>query len=114
MKKIIVLASLLMSASVFASTSTIQADRTFSTDNYATKEQAYQAGFDLVNDFKQMPQNELKYKLITGSRNVIHNSLEVNDANVSVEEVGNANGQIQYHAVVDVDYQYKYRESNHS
>tara|TARA_Y100001956_G_scaffold56230_2_gene55251 strand:+ start:1367 stop:1711 length:345 start_codon:yes stop_codon:yes gene_type:complete len=114
MKKIILLASLVMSTSVFAATNTVQSDRTFSTDNYATKEQAYQAGFDLMNDFKQMSQNELENKLVTGSNDAIYNSIKLNDMNVAIKEFGNANGQIEYKAVVDVDFQYKHRDNNHS
>lgn len=114
MKKIILLASVIMSTSVFAATSTLQSDRTFSTDGYATKQQAYQAGFELMDEFKQMSQTELKNKLALGPDNVINQSLIVTDMNVAVEEFGNRQGKIEYKAILDVDYQYQHRESNHS
>lgn len=114
MKKIILLASIVMSTSVFAATSTMQSDRTFSTDGYATKQLAYQAGFDLMDEFKQMSQTELKNKLVSSNDNVINQSLKVTDMTVAIEEFGNSEGNIEYKAVLDVDYQYKHRESNHS
>ncbi|KHT51580.1 DUF3316 domain-containing protein [Vibrio sinaloensis] len=114
MKKIILLASLVLSTSVFAATSTVQSERTFTTDSYASKEQAYQAGFGLVEEFKQMSQNELENKLVTGPNDAIYQSIIVNDMNVAVKEFGTIDGKIEYKAVVDIDYQYKHRESNHS
>ncbi|WP_159650517.1 DUF3316 domain-containing protein [Vibrio atypicus] len=110
MKKIILLASLVMSTSVFAAIQTTMSNRTFETESYATKQQAYEAGMTLMEEFKTMPQEELKYKLVTGNQNVINPSIEVTDMNVVVGEYGNSQGQLQYKAIVDVDYQYKYRD----
>ena len=52
MKKVVILASLLMSASVLASTNTETSNTSFTTDAYATKQQAYDAAFNLMDEMK--------------------------------------------------------------
>ncbi|KLN63521.1 MULTISPECIES: DUF3316 domain-containing protein [Vibrio] len=114
MKKVILLASLVMSASVFASTDTASSSTSFTTDTYSTKQQAYDAAFDLMDEMKTMNPAQLKNKLHISQTNVVYPSVKLNDMTVQIEELASTPGNIQYQAVLDVDYQYKYRESGNS
>lgn len=114
MKKVVILASLLMSASVLASTNTETSNTSFTTDACATKQQAYDAAFDLMDEMKAMNNAELKTALPIHENNVVYPSVKLNEMTVHVEEFANSKGNIQYKAVLDVDYQYKYRESSNS
>jgi hypothetical protein len=114
MKKVVILASLLMSASVLASTNTETSNTSFTTDAYATKQQAYDAAFDLMDEMKAMNNAELKTALPIHESNVVYPSVKIEEMTVHVEEFANNKGNIQYKAVLDVDYQYKYRESGNS
>ncbi|MDC5705029.1 DUF3316 domain-containing protein [Vibrio europaeus] len=114
MKKVILLASLVMSASVFASTSATTSNTSFTTDAYSTKQQAYDAAFDLMDEMKTLNPAQLKTKLHIPQNNVVYPSVKLNDMTVQIEEFASAPGNIQYKAILDVDYQYKYRESGNS
>ncbi|MDC5804890.1 DUF3316 domain-containing protein [Vibrio europaeus] len=114
MKKVILLASLVMSASVFASTSATTSNTSFTTDAYSTKQQAYDAAFDLMDEMKTLSPAQLKTKLHISQNNVVYPSVKLNDMTVQIEEFASAPGNIQYKAILDVDYQYKYRESGNS
>jgi len=114
MKKVILLASLVMSASVFASTNATSSNTSYTTDAYSTKQQAYDAAFDLMDEMKAMNPAQLKNKLHISQNNVVYPSVKLNDMTVQIEEFASAPGSIQYKAVLDVDYQYKYRESGNS
>ncbi|MDC5811804.1 DUF3316 domain-containing protein [Vibrio europaeus] len=114
MKKVILLASLVMSASVFASTSATTSNTSFTTGAYSTKQQAYDAAFDLMDEMKTLNPAQLKTKLHISQNNVVYPSVKLNDMTVQIEEFASAPGNIQYKAILDVDYQYKYRESGNS
>lgn len=114
MKRVILLASLVMSASVFASTNTVSSHTTMSTDAYSSKQQAYDAAFDLMDEMKAMDSAELKTKLPISQNNIVYPSLQVKDVSVEVKELAKGRGDIEYKAVLDVNYQYQYRESGNS
>ncbi|MFM2587055.1 DUF3316 domain-containing protein [Vibrio sp. TBV020] len=114
MKKVVLLASMIMSASVFASTNTETSNTSFITDAYSTKQQAYDAAFDLMDEMKAMSNAELKTALPISENNIVYPSLKIDEMTVQVEEFANNQGDIQYKAVLDIDYQYKYRESGNS
>ncbi|EEX93858.1 acyl-CoA synthetase [Vibrio orientalis CIP 102891 = ATCC 33934] len=114
MKKVVILASLLMSASVFASTNTETSNTSFTTDAYATKQQAYDAAFDLMDEMKAMNSTELQTALPIHENSVVYPSVKLDEMTVHVKEFANNKGDIQYKAVLNVDYQYKYRESGKS
>lgn len=57
MKKLTTLAAtLLISSSVFAGTQVVHSDKSFSTDGFTNKAAAYEAGFNYVNQLKQLPE----------------------------------------------------------
>ncbi|WP_038176759.1 DUF3316 domain-containing protein [Vibrio pacinii] len=111
MKKLILFATLVISASVFAANQTVISHSTLTTDAYATKQQAYDAAFDLMDEMKAMDSAKLKIVLPIHENNVISPSVKVNDMLVQVEEYAKAPGQFEYKAKLGVDYQYTYRES---
>jgi hypothetical protein len=114
MKKVILLASLVMSASVFASTNTMTSHTSVYTDAYTSKQQAYDAAFNLMDEMKAMNSAELKTALPIYENNVITPSVKIEDMSVSIDEFARSPGNIEYKAVLDVGYQYKFRESGNS
>lgn len=112
MKKLILLATLIISASVFAADQTVISHTTLTTDSYATKQQAYDAGFDLMDQMKAMGSAKLKTVLPIHENNVISPSVKVKDMLVQVEEYAKAPGQLEYKAKLGVDYQYTYRRQS--
>jgi archaellum component FlaG (FlaF/FlaG flagellin family) len=114
MKKIIFLASLIMSASVFATTNSVTSHTSLATDAYTNKQQAYDAAFDLVDELKAMNSTQLETTLPISENNVITPSIKLNDITVSIDQFARSPNDIQYQATLDIDYQYKFRESgNH-
>lgn len=115
MKKVIVLTTALMvSSTAFAAINTQSSETTVKTDAFATQEQAYNAGYDLMDEFKAMPTNQLMQELPIHENNVQRPSVKVTETKVTIEEFAKERGKVQYRAVVEVDYQYKYRESRNS
>ncbi len=111
MKNLIVTAAgLLLTTSAFASTMTVDSSATFNTDAYSTKAEAYQAGFDLADSFTTMNQGELKFQLPVSSYTRVTN-VDINDSQVTVNEFATASGDVQYSAVVDLDYQFNAKDS---
>lgn len=105
MKKILVLvAGLVASSMSVADTSTIFNDMHLYSANFATKSEAYQAGFDIKAKLATMNSAQLENKLQTHGENVHH--LVITDTKVEVQEFANDNNQIVYRAAVDVDYSY--------
>jgi len=104
MKNTIILASgLLLASSAFASTTTVSDNATFKTDAYSSKAEAYNAGFDLSDSVKAMDQSQLRFNLPVQSYTLVKN-INVGQSEVTVD--------IQYRAIVDVDYQFNAKESN--
>ncbi|ELV8684120.1 DUF3316 domain-containing protein [Vibrio fluvialis] len=113
-KALVILTTMTLSAGAFASIGTTQQETTLTTDAYASKQQAYDAGFAKVSELKKMPSNELANELNVFDTKLVQNSMKVKDAEVKVEPFAKPDGQVQYRAVVDVDYQYTVRESKNS
>lgn len=112
MKNTIILASgLLLASSAFASTTTVSDNATFKTDAYSSKTEAYNAGFDLSDSVKAMDQSQLRFNLPVQSYTLVKN-INVGQAEVTLEEIANNNGDIQYRAIVDVDYNFNAKETN--
>lgn len=111
MKKVILLASIVMSASVFASTNTMTSTTSLTTEAYPNKQLAYDAAFNLMDEMNSMTSAELKIALPITENNVITPSVKLSDMKVSVHEFARTPGNIEYTAVLDVDYQYQYREN---
>lgn len=96
----IVATSLMFCSSAFADETV--GNKLLVSDGHSSKTQAYDTGFEMVNELKSLPQGELDNKLLSidGSEASIY-SLEV-----TVEEYAAKRGVIEYRAVVDVQYNY--------
>ncbi|MGF1718679.1 DUF3316 domain-containing protein [Vibrio kyushuensis] len=113
-KEILLIATLMVSSTSFAAVNTQASEAKFKTDAFETQEQAYYAGYDLMDEFKAMPTNQLMQELPIYENNVQRPTVKVTNTKVTIEEFSEERGKIQYRAVVEVDYQYKYRESRNS
>ena len=106
MKKLTtLLATLLISSSVFASSQVVHSDKNFSTDAFTDKAQAYEAGFTYLDSLKTLSDAELRQKLIVISQTPARN-IKIDGSKVSIQEFAQTRGQIAYRAVVDVDYHF--------
>lgn len=106
MKKLFVLTSgLLMASSVFASNITITEHTNMDAGTYQSREQALNAGFDLSDSLKSMSKSELRREFgLFGYTNV--NNINIDDSKVIIKEVAYARDDIQYRAVLNVDYHF--------
>ncbi|MEG3755187.1 DUF3316 domain-containing protein [Psychromonas arctica] len=106
MKKLTTLAAaLLISTGALASTQVVHSDKVFNTDAFADKAQAYDAGFDYIDDLEDLSDAQLRQKLIVISQ-VPATNIEIDNSKVFVEEFSPARGEVAYRAVVDVDYHF--------
>ncbi|WP_375749119.1 DUF3316 domain-containing protein [Vibrio sp. HN007] len=112
MKKVITFAAAaLLTSSVFAGTHTAHSSTHFSTDSFASKAEAYDAGFGLVDQISDMNESQLRNKLTFVGGSGVRN-IKVGDTEVTIEEFAETRGQIAYRAIVNVDYSYTAHESN--
>lgn len=109
MKKALVLvAGLVASSMSFADTSTTYNDMHLYSATFATKAEAYKAGFDIKENVVSMDSSKLKNTLMTTGNNV-HN-VKLGSTKVAVEEFANNDNQVVYRAAVDVNYSYSYND----
>ena len=113
MKKLIAitLSTLLLSTSVFASAVNVNKTTNFETKTYQTKASAYEAGFELVDNLSQMNANQLRQKLPTFSDQSVR-KIGIDNTKVTVTEFAMNRDQINYSAVVNVNYHYNAEESD--
>lgn len=106
MKKIIALtAGLLVASSAFASTHTSYSETTKVSPSFETKSEALQAGFDIADAIQDMSAHELRSELPTFAYTGV-NKIAVDETQVAVEEFAVTRGNIQYRAIVDVNYHF--------
>ena len=106
MKKLTILATaLLISSSVFASSQVVHSDKNFSTDSFTDKSQAYDAGFNYLDNLKTLSDAELRQKLIVISQTPAHD-IKIDNSQVSIEEFAQNRGEVAYRAVVNVNYHF--------
>jgi len=109
-KMLITAAGLLLTTSAFASTITVDSNATFKTDAYSSQAEAYQAGFELADSFKAMDQGELKFQLPVQSYSRVSN-VSVNDSEITIQEFATNSGNVEYHAIVDLGYQFDSKDN---
>jgi hypothetical protein len=99
MKKLALIVAALVSTSAFAANTQVE------TEAYKTQAQAYDAGFELVEEINTMGYHQLAplLKVYGVSDNY---SVVVNDIEVKVESFAKEKGVIQYRAILDVDFDY--------
>ncbi len=104
----IMAAGLLLTTSAFASTVTLNNQAKVDAGTYATESDAYAAGFELADSLKTMNNSDLRKTLSVWDGN----NVGVNDSNVVVKAFASQPDQIQYRAIVNVDYQFDAHENN--
>lgn len=112
MKKLITLtAGLLVASSAFASVQTTYNETSIFTQSYETKAEAYDAGFDVTDSLSAMTETQLRSELPSFADSTIRN-IEIDGSEVKIEEFAAARGDVQYRAVVDVNYHFDAKERN--
>ncbi|RKF22179.1 DUF3316 domain-containing protein [Alginatibacterium sediminis] len=105
MKKLIVIAAtILLSGSALATT--VNASKAVLTQGYTSQAQAYEAGFDVIDQYQELSAVELSKALNMNMLGVDQYSFEYAGAEVKIEEFAQVRDELQYRAVVDVNYQY--------
>ena len=113
MKSLLVIAAttLLLSSATFASTVEQESNSNFATATYQTKAEAFDAGFDIVDNLKTMTESQLRHKLSLFGEDFV-SDITINGSEVTVTELATSPGDIQYKALVNVDYNYSANENN--
>lgn len=105
MKKLaLIFATLLMSSGVFAGSDMFYNNSHFKTDGFASQQQALDAGFDLVDTLNSMTASQQKMKLSVLETSA--HDLVIDRTKVNIQQFARTRGDIQYRAIVDVDYHY--------
>lgn len=114
MKKLLTIAAtgLVLSTSVFAGYNTVQNETEILSKGYTTQTQAYEAGFDIVDDLQSASNSQLKFQLPTTGDS--SEKVAIQDVEVSIEEYSANRGEVQYRAIVDVEYTYTIHENSNS
>lgn len=114
MKKLILFATLVISASVFAANQTVISHTTLTTKAYPTRQLAHDAAYGIVDEMKAMDSAKLNLVLPISESNVAYPSVKINDMTVQVEEFSRIPSKQEYKANIEVEYQYTYREGNNN
>ncbi len=112
MKKLITIAAgLLLTTSAFATTVTHHNDAKVFSADYATKAEALNAGYDLAEELVTMNEKQLRTALSLLVNNTVRN-VAVDQTEIKTEEFAISRGEIQYRAIVDVDYHFDETEND--
>ncbi|MGF1754876.1 DUF3316 domain-containing protein [Vibrio makurazakiensis] len=108
MKKLIAIAcGLLVAFSVTAaSRNTIHSNSTMVTESFSSKQDAMDAGFNMYESLETASDSELRWKLNKTNSDVVSGSMTLDNARVKIEENIVSRDNIEYRAIVDVDYHY--------
>ena len=107
MKKLItVAAALLFTSAAFANNVTVYQDTKLVSPLYDTKAEAFNAGFDIADNLDNFSQKELRNKFFIISQNFATN-IKVTDKVVKTQEFAKNRGNVQYRAIVKVNYKFK-------
>lgn len=112
MKKLITLvAGLLITGSVFANTITSYGDKKLVSADYSTKSAALNAGYDIAENLITIDQDALHKKLVLKGESSVRNIM-VDKTEVRTEEFSLSRDDIQYRAIVKVNYHFDARNKN--
>ncbi|WP_394246845.1 DUF3316 domain-containing protein [Vibrio profundi] len=115
MKKLIILTSaLVLSSTAFAATSTYSTGTQLKSDGYATQEEAFEAGYDMMDELNTKSSYELSQALPSSGATPKAQTFKIDGMEVTVEKFAVERGEIQYRAILDVDYQYKFNDKRDS
>ena len=112
MKKLIAItAGLLLTGSAFANTITLHKNANLSTASYATKAEAINAGYDITDQLANKDQNELRQEFRIVAQNHVRN-ITVTNTEIKTQEFAVARDDIQYRAIVKVNYNFETKDKN--
>ena len=112
MKKLIsIAAGLLLTSSAFANTVTLYKSANLSTADYATKSEALNAGFDIIDNLSTLTKSELRKELPAITTNGVHN-LAVKNTEVQTTEFSLDRNNTQYRAIVKVNYSFDTQDND--
>ncbi|NAX22052.1 DUF3316 domain-containing protein [Vibrio sp. V39_P1S14PM300] len=117
MRKLTILTSaalLMMSGVAFANGAYSTAAKTAQMTGQvvASKDKAYQEGQQMLSDLKSKSSYELSQALPTRMDPINRRSFQITNSEVTVKESMN-NGQIAYQPIVNVSYEYDYRDGKY-
>ena len=112
MKTLITIVCMLFAFAATAGERIIQNNTKLYSDTFASKQDAINAGFNMYDALSNANDKQLRWKLNPYGQNVLGQSMHVESAQVRVEEVPVSRDTMHYRAIVDVDYNYKIRESS--
>ncbi|WP_322805366.1 DUF3316 domain-containing protein (plasmid) [Vibrio alfacsensis] len=75
-----------------------------------SKEDAYQIGLSLINQYNDKSSKELSKKLSSRFDDVDSQSFMIKNAKVTVDEFLQGNGKIAYQPILSISYEFKKRE----
>lgn len=101
----IITTSLLISSTAFASMVNQESQSNFTTATYQSKAEAYDAGFEIVNNLKTMSDKELRKEFSLYNERFVKN-ITINNAEVTISEFATSPGNVEYKALVNVDFNY--------
>jgi len=112
MKKLMTIAAgLIFTGAAFANTVTVHKDARFLTADYATKTEALNAGYDIAENLNMVKQSQLPREFSIFSENPARNVV-ITNTEIKTEEFARTRNNIQYRAIVNVDYHFDTHESN--
>ncbi|MGP8306853.1 DUF3316 domain-containing protein [Vibrio sp. YIC-376] len=112
MKALITIVCMVFAFAATAGERMVQNNTKLYSDTFASKQDAINAGFNMYDALANANDKQLRWKLNPAGQNVVGRSMHVESAQVRVEEVPVSRDTIHYRAIVDVDYNYKVRESS--
>ncbi|NVC95911.1 DUF3316 domain-containing protein [Vibrio parahaemolyticus] len=112
MKALITILCMFFAFTATAGERMVQNNKKLYSDTFASKEEAINAGFNMYDSLASANDNQLRWKLNPTGQTVVGSSMNVESAQVMVEEVPVSRGTILYRAVVDVDFNYRVREGS--
>jgi len=104
-------ASLLLSTASFAGTVTQESNADLATPTYQSKAEAYDAGFKMIENLKSLSSKELVKTLpFYGETSV--SDVTIKGTQVTVTEFAKTPNEINYKAIVNVDYNFNAYEQD--
>ncbi|MCL9776422.1 DUF3316 domain-containing protein [Vibrio methylphosphonaticus] len=108
-KRLVVACVALMSGSVFAGSDI--GNSHLETEAFQSKQQAYEAGYQLVDELNEMTNGALAHQLHLNAHSDNIQDIELKNTEVSVHEYSEKQGVIKYRAQVNVSYEYDAKDS---
>ncbi|MDV6250370.1 DUF3316 domain-containing protein [Vibrio sp. EA2] len=110
MKALITIMCMFFAFTATAGERIMQNNKTLYSDTFASKQEAIDAGFNMYDSLASANDNQLRWKLNPTGQSIVGHSMNVESAQVRVEEIPVSRGAMQYRAVIDVDFNYKVKE----